>query len=172
MKRNGRVRSVLLLGALLAVLLCASCQQGSRKEKQLNPVHGHVFVDGKAPQGAIVTFHSLGGELAEILTTAIVEKDGSFAVTSYDPQKRSTYEGAYAGNYRVSIVWYDPAVIKRRILRSRITKIPLRNQLPERYMKPQTSGLHAQIKEGSNELTPFQLTKQEEQESKQKEQGK
>jgi hypothetical protein len=82
-----------------------------------------------------------------------------------------TYEGVPAGDYLVSIIWQDQEENKQRTKAARAKTqetetppklrrpTPPKNLLPKRYGSPKTSGLRAQVKEGSNELPPFELTR-------------
>ena len=79
MLRFGSRLSVGLIGLCLA-----SCGQENPR-KPVYPVHGKVVdKDGKPATGALLVFHPLGGDADSNNPTARVEKDGSFALTTYD----------------------------------------------------------------------------------------
>src|SRR5262249_3428590 len=70
--------------------------------------------------------------------------DGSFELSTNKPG-----DGAPAGRYRVSIVW------------SRTDPDDNRSRGPDllrgRYARPEKSGLQVEVKEGPNQLAPFEL---------------
>jgi hypothetical protein len=131
----------LLLLTLALSLACASC--GGRT-RGLYPVRGKVFYEGKPANGAVVFFHREGApnSMAD-LRSAKVGPDGSFELST-----SSRGKGAAAGRYVVTVSWTGP---------SRVGDDEGTNLLPERYLHPATSQLVAEVKEGDNELPPFQL---------------
>jgi hypothetical protein len=146
------VRATVRLAPVLTVVLCcASCSKG----KPLYPVRGQVFVDGKPAEGALVVFHPVEdnpSESAVLRPSALVGEDGSFRVGSYKPK-----DGAPAGEYRVTVQWLPPDLSRNRHLYADGKVNP--DKLGSRYANPKTSGLRAEVTEGSNELPAFQLKK-------------
>jgi hypothetical protein len=130
------------LGFLVVVVSCCSCAGGRR----LFPAQGKVFYQGKPTENAIVFLHPLENADSEgIRPHGVVGADGSFRIGTHNAS-----DGAAAGSYAVSIIW---------------KKAPTGgdndgvNLLPVRYQSPATSRLRVEIREGSNELPPFQLTR-------------
>ena len=133
-----------LWGAALLLPLCAC---SASNEPALNPVRGKVFYKGKPAAQAVVWFHpEAKAEAKSPRPHATVESDGSFQVSTH-----KTHDGAPAGRYRVTVIWTAPGKF------SSDDAGPSR--LPARYSDPKHSGLPVvEIKEGSNDLPPFQLS--------------
>ena len=126
----------------------SSCS--AKKGQPVFPVHGKVFFDGEPATGALVIFHPVNHhDPEEGKPRAVVEKDGSFAVTTY-----AAGDGAPAGEYAVSIRWKTKTV-KHPTRKGFPMKVA--TNFPERYQDPKTSRLVVRIQEGSNELPPFDL---------------
>ena len=134
---------------LLAAVLGVSCRGGRRP---VFPVRGQVFFEGKPTPEALVIFHPLDDPDPNApRPVARVAADGSFAPTTY-----TTDDGAPAGRYAVTVAW-----VKERDNQNapRGEERDPQNLLPDRYAKPETSGLEVHVKEGANELAPFRLTR-------------
>jgi hypothetical protein len=143
MKRSGRF-SLRALALTTLLLSAGACSSGG--ERPLHPVRGKVLYEGKPAHGATVWFHpEAKSESNSARPHAVVEQDGSFRVSTYN-----THDGAPAGRYRVSVLWTAPG---------KFSDDAGKSLLPARYSDPQRSGLPVvEIKEGPNELPPFQLT--------------
>jgi len=78
---------------------------------------------------------------------AVVDPDGSFRLSTYE-----TCDGAPAGEYAVTVVWPS------------FTTDPLGEETPgpdrlrKRYADARRSAFRATIREGDNQLPPFELT--------------
>jgi hypothetical protein len=132
--------STLLTAAGLALAL-AGC---SDSRKPVVPVHGKVFFRGQPAQGALVVFNPLDeSDPNPVKPQAVVSSDGSFEVSTYGEK-----DGAPEGEYAVTFVW---------LIENPKTKRQW-SPLPTRLMQPNESKLRVTIKEGTNELQPFQLT--------------
>lgn len=134
---------------LAAVLCCPSCSGG------LNTVRGKVLYDGKPIKGAVVALHPKGGDsVAALRPTGVTDENGVFVLST---QKDA---GAAAGDYEVTVLWYDapPAPVDKPAQLPQ--GMPVRpDRLKGRYSDPAKSGLKATIKPGANELEPFNLEK-------------
>jgi hypothetical protein len=133
----------LRLALLSALAATASCGGG----KGLATVRGQVFYEGKPAEGAVVFFHPEGdtGSLATPRPSGKVGADGGFELTT-DARGR----GAPPGRYVVTVVWRKG---------TGGADDNEQNLLPPRYLSPATSKLSAEVKEGTNELPPFRLTR-------------
>ncbi len=135
-----RTAQCLLLPTLLA--LAAGCSDNGRP--RVFPVEGQVLFNGKPPVGAQVIFHPIGKSGTDaVRPTGQVDGTGKFTLTTY-----SSNDGAPEGDYDVTVeLWIskndNPAV----------------NQLPARYQQTKSSGLHAKITPGENQLTAFKLAR-------------
>ncbi len=116
--------------------------------KPTHPVSGKVLFEGAPPAGALVVFYAPSGKDAKKFAYAAdgrVEPDGSFTLSSYNP-----FDGAPEGEYRVTVVWREPAFDA--------TGKPGPNRLPTRYATAATTELTARVKTGTNTFT-FALTR-------------
>ncbi len=119
--------------------------EANRKPTQR--VAGKVFFEGTPATDAQVIFHliSADGKSFTRVADALVEPDGTFNLTTY-----TANDGAPIGDYAVTVT--------RRVPPWDEQGKPGRNQLPERYARPQSSGLRAKVTEGANDFT-FELKK-------------
>jgi hypothetical protein len=111
-------------------------------------VQGKVTYQGEPLAGAIVSFHPEGGgrDPAVGLTGA----DGAFSVTTGD------LSGAHAGKYRVTIICLVPA--KEQPKGMAFGGEPeTEDRLKGAYAKVASSKISAEIKDGPNQLAPFDL---------------
>jgi hypothetical protein len=128
--------------SLAFIGLVPACSGGGPK---LHPVRGKVLFLDQPADGATVVFHPVAGGADAPKPAGQVGADGSFTLTT-TPRGA----GAPAGEYVVCVAWYPP--------NARELDNP-KNKVPEKYGSPTTSPLRATVKEGSNELEPFRLTK-------------
>ncbi len=137
------------LAVTAVVFACASCQGG----KKFYPVRGSVFVNGKPGDGVTVVFHARNdSDPQPAQPTAIVGPDGSFELKTWLVDKRVLKEGAPAGQYHVTCIWYPPDL--QRFLNA---GAPLPDKLNGKYAVPKTSGLNATVQEHANELARYEL---------------
>jgi hypothetical protein len=141
------IRPVLASLVLLA-LCCASCSSG----KRFYPVSGKVLVDGKPGEAVMVVFHPQEETEPPLLPSAVVKADGSFVLQSWIVDQRVLKDGAPAGDYRVTCVWYPPDLEKY------LANATLPDRLHGKYSDKNQSGLQAQVLEGPTQLQPFDLT--------------
>jgi len=135
-------RSFLLTAACLAALLCPACGPA---RKAVYPVRGTVrLADGTPPAHALITLHPVGDAGPDAVhPTGEVDEQGRFTLTTY-----AAGDGAPAGEYRVSVVWY---------LASGRDDTP-QNYLPDAYARADSSPLpRVTVAKGANELPPLEL---------------
>jgi hypothetical protein len=135
--------------AVVLTLIVAAGGCTSKTTEQRRPVHpvsGKVFVQKKPAVGAFVLFVPVNepANAPDPRPQGAVQEDGSFRLSTYGDA-----EGAPAGEYIVTITW--PGKV-----------LPDGKEEPEdklygRYADPQRSKLRATVKDGKNELEPFQL---------------
>jgi len=134
--------TILLFRSLLRlfVLLAVSCSG----KPSVYRVSGKVMCEGQPAAGAVVRFYPAEGANAKYpAPQGIAGQDGSFKITTYKAN-----DGAPAGKYGVSVYWSK-----------HLTSDDYEVLSPPRYMDPATSGFTAVVEKGSNELPPFELTK-------------
>jgi BON domain len=132
---------VLIVGFLLA-----GCGQSGPPRVATHPTKGSVTYQGQPAAGAFLALHPKGEPKSEAPTpTAIVQADGTFAVSTYD-----SGDGVPAGDYVVTIQW-------RKAVKSGNDYLPGPNLLPTRYGQPETSNLVVHVAAGQNDLPPIVL---------------
>jgi hypothetical protein len=82
-----------------------------------------------------------------------VQADGSFEFKTYIVQDRALKEGAPAGQYQVSCVWYPPDL--QKYLNAGAA---LPDRLHGKYGDPKTSGLKAEVLTQPTDLPTMELT--------------
>jgi hypothetical protein len=117
----------------------------------VHPVRGQVLFQGRPTPGAFVAFHPLDSQAKDVPhPIAYADADGRFALGTYGP-----HDGAPAGDYAVTVVWWSPVQLANA--QEGDAAAPT-NRLPARYGDAKKSGLRANVREGSNDLT-VQLTR-------------
>jgi len=142
-------RTVALTVVALVALGSSSCGGG----KRFYPVHGRVTVNGKPAEGVSIVLYLVDDtDRRPIQPSAIVQADGSFELKTFVLDDRTLKDGAPAGQYQVSCVWYPPDLQKYVN-----AMLPLPDRLHGKYSDPKTSGLKAEVLEQPTELPPFEL---------------
>jgi hypothetical protein len=137
-------RAAWLLPVLGTALVCSACGRDDGRVPVF-PVHGQVFLDGKAVPHAYVVFHPVGGSAqSDIHPRAHAEEDGSFWLSTYD-----SGDGAPVGDYVITVQAYKAQT------ESDNGNSP--NLLPMPYANPKTSKLRAHVEASENELSALQL---------------
>jgi len=131
-------------GIALALACLAPMSCGGSGDSDLHPVHGEVFFNGKPASGAAVHFHPVDEEEGSP-AYATVQDDGSFRLST-----RGTFDGAEAGDYRVTISWPKEERIEGELVYGP-------DQLGDRYRNPETSNLKFTVVAGENEVPRFDL---------------
>jgi len=142
---------VLLVRAALLLALAGGTIPGCNKSPvKLFPVTGKVLFKDQPAEGAQVVFHPAAetDSSADPATKpktpfGTVQADGTFKLYT-DPYG----DGAPAGDYVVMITWYgaSPRNSEQAV-----------NKLPAKYSDPSNPLLKVTVKEGKNELEPFQI---------------
>ena len=131
------------IGGLILVL--AGCSGGTVGPK----VKGQVLLDGKGVARAHVMFHGKGG------TTTFTDDEGNFFLDG------TTYKSVQPGKYVVRITKYvdkkSGQPVDAEDYGMLVASGKIKNILPDKYGAEEENPLVADIKEGLNELPPFQL---------------
>jgi hypothetical protein len=129
----------------LAVLAGACSSQPTEARKPVHPVRGKVLYKGQPAKGAFVLLAPLKepAENPDPRPRGTVGDDGTFVLGTYERE-----DGAPAGEYTVAITWEGGVLPDGR-------EEPT-DKLHGRYDLSNTR-LKATVKEGPNELPPFQL---------------
>jgi hypothetical protein len=134
-----------LLGVLTGLTLLGTACNNEPAQLPVYSVRGKVLFKGKPITPATLVFHPQGGSRV-YRPVGKTKPNGTFELTTY-----SENDGAPAGEYVITVTWM-PAVPKPNG-----ESEPGPNLLPERYGKPDSSGLRAKIVAGDNELPTFEL---------------
>jgi hypothetical protein len=147
------LRSAALSLALTALTVSgSSCSRGPA----CYPVHGQVHVDGRPAEGAHVVLVPVDARdpLAP-RPSGIAAADGSFALRTYDAATRTTQDGAPPGQYVATVLWPPPSSPEQVPAGGDVFP----DRLQGRYGDPATSSLRGiEVKQGPNELAPFELS--------------
>ncbi|MCS6853052.1 MAG: hypothetical protein NZ700_17995 [Gemmataceae bacterium] len=140
-----RHRGGIMWGVAALALLTSSCGTDDVR-LPVFPAQGKALYQGQPMVHALVVLHPLNeAEMPGVRPSGRVAADGSFVLSTYTEN-----DGAPAGEYLVTIEWYPP-----RPEDEEADVGP--DRLEGRYSNPKTSGLRCTIKEGTNEIPPFEL---------------
>lgn len=142
-----------LLGLLLAALtlVSAGCSNAGRTYV---PARGQLFVGDKPAEGALVVLvPAAGPDDPSARPSGVVGSDGSFALSTYDPETRKTHDGAPTGEYAVAITWYPQATVGSTGDR----EAPKVDRLGGRYQDASRNSFRAKIDAPTTELEPIRL---------------
>jgi hypothetical protein len=163
------LRTLTLCVAMIAV----GCQDNGGSDPnrpKTYPVTGTVKLNGKAVEGAVVTFHATAGSQTSIGST---DANGGYSLTTFQ-----SGDGAPAGQYDVSVIKYEsgaapssgppagtmtsgdlPADYAPPTAGSGQGVGPTgpKNVFPEKYGNPKTSALRATVSESGENKIDFDL---------------
>ena len=174
-----RILPLLIVATFLA--LPTGC---AKKKVPVHAVSGQVIWNDKPVVGALVIFHPQNGmkvpDDIPMYPNARTDKDGSFQLTTYQ-----TNDGAPAGTYKVVIIWPDNATEtppeKEESDGKLLDKLPehgkpknrnvqhesqagvvgldddAEDRLKGKYASPEVTPLDAEVRPGTNQLSPFVL---------------
>jgi hypothetical protein len=130
------------IALVVGLVLTAACSRPGRSkenQKPVHPVHGQLLVGGKPATGAFVFFVPVDepANPTDPRPRAEVKADGGFDVSMY-----SESDGAPVGEYTVIVMWEGEGGY---------------DKLKGQYSDPAKSKMRVVVKEGKNELPPFQL---------------
>ncbi len=127
-------------------LLVAGCGRAGPPRVETNPTKGSITYLGQPIGGAFLALHPKVGGASDVPTaTAVVQSDGTFAVTTYD-----TGDGVPEGDYVVTVQW-------RKTTKAGGDYVPGPNLLPAKYSRPESSDVVVHVVSGSNQLLPIAL---------------
>lgn len=139
-----RIPYSFILIALLPVIGCAQ-----EKPLEIHPVRGKVTVRGRPAAGAEIGMHRsppvIDAEGRELFPSAIAADDGTFQVTTYQPN-----DGAPEGVYKVTVTWPTITVEAGE-------KTYGLDQLAGRFAKPEKPAATITVKPGENVLPDIAL---------------
>jgi hypothetical protein len=129
----------------LPALCCLACSG-----PKLNPVQGKVLYRNRPLKGAVVTFHPKGAnDVTAVRPVGLTGEDGTFTLTT------GTKKGAPAGEYVVTILCSEEVRPKDKTIS---TEPPdTRDMLGGAYANRDRSKITVTVKDGDNQLDPFDL---------------
>lgn len=154
------MKRTLALPLAIGIALCglSGCSGSAVAEPlteydDLHPVSGQITFNGEPIPDATVRLHPVTPKTDGSLVhhpSGVVKEDGTFAIFTFREEGRG--QGAPAGEYRISVSWLGSL---EGLSESSIDE--LKERLPAKYTKPQTSGLTVTVTEGENEIPPISL---------------
>jgi hypothetical protein len=136
MKKDGPILANLMLDGIYSenMTQAVTAEEGvPLNRKPVHPVRGAIHFNGTPTPDAEVFFYLIEGKKTRHVADAIVEADGSFALSTY-----TAFDGAPAGDYAVTVVWREEG---------------RGNRLPAKYARPDTSDLRVRVTTGPNDIT-------------------
>ncbi len=137
-----------VLSSLLFAVGLAGCGEAAKPWEIVVPAKGTVTFDGKPVDGAELTLTPVSAEVpATVRPSAKSGADGTFTLGTY-----GTDDGAPAGEYKVSAVWF-------KLVNSGGSMVRGDNALPAKYANPDTSGISVVIGDSETAIPAIDLKK-------------
>lgn len=133
LRHSALITASMALGCILVGALAGCGNQRVSNGLQTVPVSGLVTRAGQPVPDAVVTFQPVQGSHFAIGRT---DAAGRYSLSTVQPD-----DGALPGEYHVQIVKYE----EPKTPVDEGSTPPLKNLLPAKYSKPQTSGLAAAV---------------------------
>lgn len=143
-----RLNAVTLSIVSSLVLGCGSGKTVPSELKGLAKVSGSIRFKGEPTPGAYVVFHPVNPPQSRPIASGIVSPDGSFQIKSTIDQ--SIKPGVSPGDYRLTVSWPKPNP-------TTVDPEATQEQLPVKYLDPNTSGLLVSVESKGHQLAPFEL---------------
>lgn len=146
------LRGYLLLLAAIALAGQVGCGQVAAVDlvafEDLNPVTGQVQFKGEPiPEGSVRLYpvDALGTGTPTHVASGVVDEQGNFEIYTYRPEGRG--QGAPAGEYRLTFSWSG-----RISEMTQEKQDELKELLPQKYTRPQTSDVNVTVVSGPNTI--------------------
>ena len=147
-KSSSTSRLSVVLWSLLFAAGLAGCGEAAKPWEIVVPASGKVTFEGKPVDGAELTLTPVSAEVpATVRPSAKCGADGSFTLGTY-----GTGDGAPAGEYKVSAVWF-------KLVNSGGSMVRGDNALPAKYANPDTSGISVVIGDSETAIPAIDLKK-------------
>ncbi len=122
-------------------LVAALCGCGAKE--RLHPVEGKLFIGGQPAANAKIAFHPLGGSAPRaLIPVGVTRPDGSYSLMC-----RAPGDGAPAGEYVVTLIWPDVALVQDECVEE-----VAHDRLKGRYADAAKSPLRATVAPGRNDI--------------------
>jgi hypothetical protein len=139
---------LLIVASLGMLASLAALGTGCSQREKLNSVQGKVLYQGQPLAGALVSFHPEA--FRDNPPTGFTKEDGTFTVFT------GSVEGAKAGTYTITIMCQVPVKTKTGGLSMGGTE-ETEDRFKGAYATRDDSQIKVTIKEGPNQLEPFDL---------------
>ena len=140
--------------ALLGLLGCGRGPANVYTEyADLHPVKGKVTFRGEPIPDATIRLHPVAPPADGSLVHApsgVVDESGDFEISTYRPAGMG--KGAPVGDYRATVSWRGPL---KGLTEEQEDE--LKELIPPKYTRPQSSTITVNVQEGDNELPPIVL---------------
>jgi hypothetical protein len=140
-----RQHSVRLPVIVMTCGLLVGCHD-DRSAARVYPVQGSLIIDDRPAAGARIAFHPIDPSVMALCPVGIVGPDGSFQLTT-----RAANDGAPAGDYIVTVIWFNDGVPFDECGCSGIDPLT-HDRLHGLYADATTSTLRATVLPQSNEI--------------------
>ena len=151
-----KTHSFLFLGILSLGLLCTNGCGGGPSNPPTHPVSGTVTLGGTPVADASVTFSPSAGQKP---ANGKTDSAGRYTLSTFDKN-----DGAMEGDYGVMIVKYQSSdaaatadVDSDDYDPTAVNDAEPKNELDEKYERPETSGLTATVSAGDGNTFDFEL---------------
>jgi hypothetical protein len=142
--------------ALLIALALPSLGGCKKSGPEMVKIHGTVFYNGQplknVTQG-IVRYLPKDGAVGAREATGRIQPDGSFMMTT-----QQSDDGVLVGDYDITVSAYSTAELTREQSESGQHAAGPKLLVPNRYLKPDTSGLHDKVDSGHSGSKKLELT--------------
>jgi hypothetical protein len=139
---------VAFLCCFAMAFVIAAVMVGCSQKETFNPVQGKVLYQGQPLAGALVSFHPEDGNGR--VATGYTKEDGTFKAVTGE------VEGAKPGTYRITIMCQVPIKTKTEGM-SFGGMEETEDRLKGAYAIRDASKISVKVKEGPNQLEPFDL---------------
>ncbi|TVP96393.1 MAG: hypothetical protein EA381_17300 [Planctomycetaceae bacterium] len=143
-----------LLAMFPLVTLFAGCGEPGRANFEifegLHPVKGELRFKGEPIPEASLRLHPMPLGSDGPIVSAVVDSDGTFEVYTFRPEGKGL--GAPAGEYRATVSWFGPTAGMTEDQRDELKEL-----LPAKYGRAQTSPVNIQVAVGENEVGTISL---------------
>ena len=139
---------VACLRCFAMAFVLAAVTVGCSPKETLNPVAGKVLYQGQPLAGALVSFHPEDGKSSP--ATGYTKEDGTFKAVTGD------VDGAKPGTYKITIMCQVPIQTKTEGM-SFGGMGETEDRLKGAYANRDSSQIKVTIKDGANQLEPFDL---------------
>ena len=135
--------------ALLIASIAVVASGCKNSDEPLVPFSGRVLVDGKPAAGAAIAFHPADASNGTH-PVAQVDVNGDFQLTTI-----RSGDGALPGEYRVTLTWYVSPPRKKGVEGE---ESPVRNLIPNKYARGETTPLTTTIRPDANEPIRIEIS--------------